>query len=156
MDAERVFTVSGTVPAVALSTAGVSPDGMSGGPMSTTISVLAEPSRQAAKVESLGTQNIGGVQADGKRVTETIPAGAIGNEREINVVNETWYSPELQTVVMSKYSDPRTGDVVYTLTNINRSEPDPALFQVPADYKMKEEPGHFNIQDDHKMLTRQP
>ncbi len=99
-----------------------------------------------AKVESLGVQEISGVQAEGKRVTETIPAGKIGNDRDINIVNETWYSPELQITVMSKYSDPRSGDVVYTLTNVNRAEPDPTLFQVPADYKVREEPGAMTIQ----------
>jgi hypothetical protein len=98
-------------------------------------------SRNEANTESLGTQIIEGVSADGKRMTETIAAGRIGNERAIEVVNETWYSPELQTVVKSRHSDPRTGDVVYTLTNISRAEPDPALFQVPADYKVREDGG---------------
>jgi hypothetical protein len=83
---------------------------------------------------------IEGIQAEGKRFTETIPAGRIGNDKPIEIINESWFSPELQTVVMSKHSDPRSGDVVYTLTNIQRVEPDPALFQVPADYKMREEP----------------
>ena len=100
------------------------------------------------KTESLGSQSFDGVMADGKRVTETIAAGAIGNERPIDIVNETWYSAELQTVVMSKHSDPRTGDTVYQLTNIQRGEPAPSLFQVPSDYTVREElhltlkPGH--------------
>jgi len=88
--------------------------------------------------ESLGTQMVEGVQAEGTRITFTIPAGKIGNERPIVTVNERWYSPELQAVVMSKNSDPRLGETTYRLTNINRSEPDPALFQVPADYTVKE------------------
>lgn len=101
--------------------------------------------RNPAKAESLGTQIIEGVSAEGKRMTETIPAGKVGNERAIEVVNETWYSPELQTVVKSRHSDPRTGDVVYSLTNISRAEPDPTLFQVPADYKVREEAGGGNV-----------
>ena len=64
----------------------------------------------------------------------TIPAGEIGNEREINIVNERWYSPELQTVIMSKNSDPRMGETLYKLTNIKRGDPHPSLFQVPSDY----------------------
>ena len=116
------------------------------------ISTAASP-QTTPKTESLGTQTVGGVQAEGKRVTETIPAGKIGNERDINIVNETWYSPELQTTVMSKNSDPRSGDVVYTLTNINRSEPDPTLFQVPADYKIRE----VREDEPHLMIqTKQP
>ena len=89
---------------------------------------------QLPKTESLGKQAIDGIQVEGTRSTMTIPAGEIGNEREINVINERWYSPELQTVVMSKHSDPRMGETTYKLTNIKRGDPHPSLFQVPADY----------------------
>jgi hypothetical protein len=84
--------------------------------------------------ESLGTQMIEGVQAEGTRSTMTIPAGAIGNDLPIKIVSERWYSPELQTVVMSKHSDPRMGDTVYKLTGINRGDPPRALFEAPSDY----------------------
>lgn len=89
---------------------------------------------QNVKTESLGRQTIEGVAADGTRTTLTIPAGQIGNEEPIQIVNERWYSPDLQTVVLSRRSDPRSGDTVMRLTNVNRSEPSPTLFQVPADY----------------------
>jgi hypothetical protein len=89
------------------------------------------------KTEALGKQIIDGVEAEGTRATITIPAGEIGNEREINIVNERWYSPELQTVIMSKHSDPRMGETLYKLTNIRRSDPHPSLFQVPSDYTME-------------------
>jgi TonB family protein len=91
-----------------------------------------------SNVESLGKQTIEGVEAEGKRTTTTIPADAIGNERPIEMVSETWYSPELQTTIMSKRSDPRTGETTYRLTNIRRGEPDASLFQVPSDYTVKE------------------
>lgn len=90
------------------------------------------------KSESLGKQTIEGVVADGTRHTHTIPAGEIGNEQPINIVSESWYSAELQTVVLSKHSDPRFGESSYRLTNINRSEPAATLFQVPSDYSVKE------------------
>jgi hypothetical protein len=92
----------------------------------------------AAKTEDLGTQVMQGVNAEGKRVTRAIPAGQEGNEKEIDIVTETWYSPDLQVVVMSKTSDPRYGDSVYQLTGITRAEPDPALFTVPSDYTVRE------------------
>ena len=76
-----------------------------------------------AKTESLGRQTIEGVQADGRRTTITIPAGQAGNELPIHIVNESWYSTELQTTVLSKHSDPRNGDTVTRLINISRSEP---------------------------------
>jgi len=91
----------------------------------------AEP---AGKVEQLGMQTVEGVAAEGTRTTTTIPAGQIGNERDINIVSERWMSPDLGVLVMSKRSDPRMGETVYKLTNVNRSEPAHSLFEVPADY----------------------
>ena len=101
-----------------------------------TTSSMNPNGKSPAKVEQLGTQMIEGVQAEGTRTTLTIPAGQIGNERDINIVSERWYSPELQVTVLSKRSDPRTGDSVYKLTNINRAEPLHSMFEVPADYKI--------------------
>ncbi len=88
--------------------------------------------------ESLGQQLIEGVTAEGTRSTLTIPAGEIGNELDIKVVSERWYSPELRLVVMSKHSDPRTGETIYRLTNINRAEPAKDLFELPAGYNVTE------------------
>jgi hypothetical protein len=86
----------------------------------------------------LGTQTIEGVPAQGTRVTRTIPAGQFGNEQPMTITTETWYSPDLKVLVMSKSSDPRMGDTTYTLTNIQRSEPAANLFQVPEDYAVKD------------------
>lgn len=86
--------------------------------------------------EDLGTQTIAGVTAQGTRITRTIPAGQMGNEKPITIVNERWYSNDLQTVVMSKRSDPWSGESTYTLTNINRTEPDASHFTVPSDYSV--------------------
>jgi hypothetical protein len=88
------------------------------------------------KTENLGIQKIEGVDAEGTRTVTTIPAGAIGNERPIEIVYERWYSKDLQMIVMSKHSDPRYGDQTYRLVNINRSEPDHSLFAPPSDYKI--------------------
>jgi hypothetical protein len=88
--------------------------------------------------EQLGTQMIEGVEAEGTRTTVTIPAGEIGNERAIEIVSERWYSPELQLVVMTKHSDPRSGETTYKLTNINRAEPAKSLFEVPPGFNVKE------------------
>jgi hypothetical protein len=98
----------------------------------------AQRERAAAKTEELGTQVIQGVSAQGKRVTRVIPAGREGNEKDIDIVTETWYSSDLQVVVSSKTSDPRYGESTYQLSSISRTEPDPALFAVPSDYTVKE------------------
>jgi hypothetical protein len=89
------------------------------------------------KTESLGKQAIEGVEAEGVRSIITIPEGKIGNDRPIEIVSERWDSAELQTVVLSKHNDPRFGESVYRLTNINRAEPAQALFEVPGDYKVE-------------------
>jgi len=86
--------------------------------------------------EDLGTQTIAGVTAQGTRTTRTIPAGQMGNEKPITIVNERWYSNDLQMVVMSKRSDPWSGETTFTLTNINRTEPDASYFTVPSDYSV--------------------
>ncbi|MCX6628713.1 MAG: hypothetical protein NTW28_13925 [Candidatus Solibacter sp.] len=88
--------------------------------------------------ESLGKQMIEGVNAEGTRSVTTIEAGDIGNDRPIQISNESWYSEELQMMVMSKRSDPRTGDETFRLTNIRRSEPGAYLFQAPAGYQINE------------------
>ena len=91
-------------------------------------------------VESLGDQVIQGLKVQGTRTTTTIPAGQMGNERPIETVSERWYSPDLQTTVKFTHSDPWSGETTYQLTNINRSEPDASLFQIPAGYAVKEGP----------------
>ncbi len=89
---------------------------------------------------SLGTQTIGGVSAEGTRYTRTIPAGEIGNAKPIVIVTERWFSPDLQIVVMTKRSDPRSGDTTFQMTSIQRQEPAATMFQVPPDYTVKQGP----------------
>ncbi len=88
--------------------------------------------------DSLGKQNIEGVECEGTRSVTTIPAGEMGNELPLNITTESWYSPELQVTVLRKFNDPRYGADLYRLTNINRSEPGKELFVVPSDYTVKE------------------
>ncbi len=89
----------------------------------------------------LGTQTINGILAQGTRITRTIPAGQIGNEKPIVIVTERWYSPDLQTYILTKTTDPLMGNTTFQLTNIQRAEPDPGLFQVPSDYTVKQRRG---------------
>lgn len=95
-------------------------------------------SKYEAKTEKLEARSFDGVTAEGTRTTTTIPAGDLGNEQPINIVDERWYSNELQVVVMTRHSDPRSGETTYRLTNISRTEPAAVLFQVPSDYAVKD------------------
>ena len=94
----------------------------------------------AAKATSkeLGTRDIEGVKAEGKLRSYEIPAGEVGNRNPIVVSDETWYSPDLQVTLLSKHSDPRTGENIYRLSGIKRDEPAAALFTVPSDYTVKD------------------
>lgn len=91
---------------------------------------------------SLGTQMINGVNAEGTRLTRTIPAGEIGNQKPIVITVEKWYSADLQETVMTKRNDPRMGETVFQMTNIQRTEPAATMFRVPADYTVKEAGPH--------------
>lgn len=89
------------------------------------------------KTESLGKQEMEGVEVEGTRETMVIPQGQIGNDRPIQTVHERWESPELQITILAKHTDPMMGDSTERLTNVQRGEPDPALFQVPAGFTIE-------------------
>ena len=107
------------------------------GPVTTKMAMVAKPA-PVPKTESLGKQTVEGIEAEGTRTTITIPAGDLGNERPIDIVSERWFSPELQTFVLTRRNDPMIGETVYRLSNISRAEPDPSLFQVPPGYSIKD------------------
>ena len=94
--------------------------------------------------EQLDGKTIAGVYAKGTRVTTTYPVEYMGNDRPIVVVQETWTSPDLGMVVLSINDDPRTGVRTTELTDLDRNEPDPALFKVPEGYTIQEQ--HPNTQ----------
>ena len=114
---------------------------VSGPPPGEGTALMRRSSKYEAKTEKLEARSFDGVMAEGTRSTATIPAGDVGNEMPIQIVDERWYSPELQVVVMTRHSDPRYGETTYRLTNISRAEPAAALFQVPTDYTVKDATG---------------
>jgi hypothetical protein len=95
--------------------------------------------RPKSIVEKLGTQLMEGLLVTGRRTTLTIPAGWEGNDRPLVIVSEVWDSSDMGLRLLVKISDPRTGDTERRITNLSRTEPDPSLFRVPADYTMKGE-----------------
>lgn len=127
---------------------------LSGGAVGAVAMALPDKAGNAdVKTESLGKQTIEGLAVEGTRSTVTMPAGSIGNELPIASVTERWYSAELQTVVMSKRSDPRFGETVYRLTNIQRVDQPASLFEVPSDYTVADNDGPQVIK---KVLTAKP
>jgi hypothetical protein len=96
----------------------------------------SEPVRRRVSHVSLGTQTFEGIEARGVQTTMTIPEGAEGNDRPIEIVCENWESPELKLNMLSKCTDPLHGDHTTRVVTIDRSEPDASLFQVPPDFKI--------------------
>jgi len=90
--------------------------------------------RPEVKTESLGEREIAGVVAVGTRITMTIAAGTMGNDRAIDVVTERWIAKELGVPVLITRQDPRMGETVHKVTHLTRDEPPASLFEVPADY----------------------
>jgi hypothetical protein len=84
--------------------------------------------------EDLGIQVVNGIMARGTRTTITIPAGTMGTDHDLKVVNDKWYSDALGILMKSSNNDPRFGLTTYELTNLNQSTPDPQLFKVPDGY----------------------
>jgi hypothetical protein len=124
------------------SAAGRAYGGAQGGRGGRFRSVTPGAARDNVKTESLGTRTLEGVTAEGTRTTIIIPAGRVGNELPMQTVIETWYSSDLHIAVLSRRSDPRSGETVTRYTNINRGEPPHALFEVPPDYKISDSVGH--------------
>jgi hypothetical protein len=84
----------------------------------------------------LGKQLVSGVEAVGKRVTEHYKPGTFGNDREMMIEREFWFSPKLGFNLLSKRSDPRIGKQSFTVTNLILSDPDPQLFELPDGYSV--------------------
>jgi hypothetical protein len=90
--------------------------------------------------EDLGEQVLEGLLVKGTRMTDTIPAGTIGNERPIDIVTERWYSEDIDAMVLQRFSDPRFGETTYRLVNVALGDPSPELFQVPQGYEITDAP----------------
>ena len=106
---------------------------------SAAASTGAQHQELEATVENLGTMWLEGLLVKGRRITHTIPAGAEGNDRVLTVVVEAWESSDMGITLLQKNSDPRSGNSIKRMTNLKRTEPHAALFQVPTDHTMKDE-----------------
>jgi hypothetical protein len=86
--------------------------------------------------DDLGLSNTQGVETHGYRETTTFNPGVMGNDKPMIVTREFWYSPLLAVNLISTVDEPMTGKQVFTAKELSTAEPDPAFFEVPADYKV--------------------
>jgi hypothetical protein len=98
------------------------------------------PGKLQSSHEDLGAMEIEGYTVTGTRYTNTIPAGEMGNDQPMTTTNERWFSQDLKMELLNKSESPESGKRVHKLVNIRLGDPDPLLFQVPADYTVKENP----------------
>lgn len=87
------------------------------------------------RVEDLGEKQILGLAAWGRRTTITLAPGAAGNTKPLTVVDEFWYCDEFGFALLHSHSDPRSGEELTGFVEVDRREPDPALFRVPAGWE---------------------
>jgi hypothetical protein len=84
--------------------------------------------------EDLGTQTVSGLEMIGTREVLTV---TMNTNRPVAVTKEFWYSPQLGLNISTRRWDPRIGRVeMFTVTDINLSEPDPSLFALPVDARV--------------------
>ena len=70
-------------------------------------------------------------------MTRIVPPGAFGNDQAITIVDEYWYSDELGVDLVRRHSDPRSGEQVSELRDLQRTEPAPEMFNVPPNYTVQ-------------------
>jgi hypothetical protein len=95
--------------------------------------------RGTVEVENLGMKTVAGMDAVGTRVTTTLAAGVMGNDRPVTRTTETWRSDQLALNLISIRSAPLTGTQTFTITELDPNPPDPQLFQPPAGFKVVDE-----------------
>ncbi len=105
----------------------------------------ATPAAASAKPEmtreEIGTDTMEGLPVKGVQVTQMYAAGAMGNDRPLTIVTEYWYSSEIRLNLLTKKTDPRYGIQTIRVTELDRQEPDPALFAIGDQYKVVNETG---------------
>jgi hypothetical protein len=89
--------------------------------------------------ESLGSDVVDGLNVIGTRETTTIDAGVVGTSQPLISTREFWYSPELEVNLSVTRKDPREGTQVIHVVDLSGSEPDAAMFQIPAGFAVQDQ-----------------
>jgi hypothetical protein len=81
--------------------------------------------------EDLGTQILQGFTTTGRRYVNITATGQ-------RSVLETWHSPDLKLTLLSIVEDELSTTITQKVVNIQAGDPDPAVFQVPEGYTVKD------------------
>jgi hypothetical protein len=107
------------------------------------------------QVEDLGYQNIEGVEAHGVRITMPM-LGATAGEASLGggSIIERWCSDDLSALILTDTKDTKGGlKSSVAIRNIERTEPDPALFQIPQGYAVSESVAEPQVRHSPKVPT---
>jgi hypothetical protein len=96
---------------------------------------LQHSKTSSAHTEALGMRTIEGVLATGTKISRTM---ADAGSQVIVSITESWFSRDLQMIVLTETDDGEGGHSTMKLVDIVRADPDPHLFEVPSDYVAKE------------------
>jgi hypothetical protein len=109
-------------------------------PANSTPETSAPPAyAQDPVTKSLGTETIAGLVLQGTRKERTIPAALSGTGKNVIITDDYWYSEDLKVYLVLKHNDPRTGEQVVGILDVDRKEPDSAMFRIPPEYKVVDE-----------------
>ena len=97
--------------------------------------------------ESLGSDIADDLNVVGTRETISINAGVVGNSQPLVSTREFWYSPDLQVNLSVTRKDPREGTQTIHVLDLSRSEPDPAMFRIPAGFAVDDRRGSAKAVD---------
>jgi hypothetical protein len=89
--------------------------------------------------EEIGSQTFQGFTLQGIRKTLTIAAANSDTGQPLVVTDEYWFSPELSIYMIIRHNDPRTGEQLVTVSHVERTEPNPAIFAIPPTFKVVDE-----------------
>jgi hypothetical protein len=105
-----------------------------------TITTMAVSTNKRVKArlvsENLGQKEINGLTAYGMRWTMT-PLESVGPSDLPETTTELWKSKELDLDLVKVTSGPKYGSEREELSDLQRGDPDPALFKPPQGYKVE-------------------
>jgi hypothetical protein len=94
-----------------------------------------DPNDKNIERQSLPGRTIHGIYSEGTRVTFLVPHND-GRATEVGCVKESWVSPEMKIAVLTKSGGTCSDGGITEIREIDRNEPDAALFEIPADYEV--------------------
>jgi hypothetical protein len=106
------------------------------------LAAAAKAGRAGAQLTPPGSEKLGAVMMEGFAVTGTRRTGGsppgVAKDLLPNSMTESWFSRELKVDLLVIRQGPHSTNRATRLTNITPGEPDPTVFQAPADYTVRD------------------